>query len=201
MIDFRPILAKWGVFMRRHLLAALLCVCFATLSALAQQPPPPAPTASAGPAAELLREWNAIGRKLIEMAEDFPEEKYDYKPTPEVRSFAEHLLHTAGSNFLFVHAERHEPLGPEDLPRETYKTKADIVAVLKKSFAEGATLIQQAGDNRILEPLKHPYANRTVTRYTFWMDALEHAGEHYGSLVVYYRLNGMIPPASRPRPR
>ena len=50
----------------------------------------------------VLDSWNEIGRKLIAMAEDFPEDKYDFKPTPAQRSFAEQLLHAAGSNYYFT---------------------------------------------------------------------------------------------------
>src|ERR1700684_1147611 len=50
----------------------------------------------------VLDSWNEVGRKLIAMAEDFPEDKYDFKPTPAQRSFAEQLLHAAGSNYFFI---------------------------------------------------------------------------------------------------
>src|SRR5712672_3300421 len=60
--------------------------------------PSPAPSASQ----VVLSQWNEIGRKLIAMAEDFPEDKYDFKPTPAQRSFAEQLLHMAGANYFFT---------------------------------------------------------------------------------------------------
>ena len=50
----------------------------------------------------VLDSWNEVGRKLIAMAEDFPEDKYDFKPTPAQRSFAEQLLHAAGANYFFT---------------------------------------------------------------------------------------------------
>ncbi|MFQ5817257.1 MAG: DinB family protein [Terriglobia bacterium] len=167
------------------------------LAAAQASAPAPAP----GPAAEVLRAWNYVGHKLIAMAEDFPEDKYDYRPTPEVRSFAEQLLHIAGSSYLFIHTARGKQTGPEDLSREQYKTKADIVAVFKQSVAEGAALIQQAGDAGMADPLKFPFGNTMISQYGFWLAQVEHAGEHYGTLVVYFRLNGIVPPASRPRPR
>ncbi|MFQ5927694.1 MAG: DinB family protein [Terriglobia bacterium] len=167
------------------------------LAAAQESAPAPAP----GPAAEVLRAWNYIGHKLIAMAEDLPEDKYDYRPTPEVRSVAELLLHIAGSSYLFIHTARGEQTGPEDLSGEKYKTKADIVAVFKQSVADGATLIQQAGDAGMAEPIKFPFGNSMISQNGFWMAQVEHAAEHYGNLVVYFRLNGIIPPASRPRPR
>ena len=60
------------------------------------------PQASRKPIAVLLDNWNEIGRKLIAMAEDFPEDKYDFKPNPAQRSFAEQLLHAAGANYFFI---------------------------------------------------------------------------------------------------
>src|ERR1700746_2612491 len=81
--------------------------------------------------------WNEVGRKLIAMAEDFPEDKYDFKPTPAQRSFAEQLLHMAGSNDLFTDvANGQKPV--DDESREHFKTKAAVVAYVKKSFADGA---------------------------------------------------------------
>src|SRR5215471_876559 len=84
-----------------------------------------------------LAAWNDIGRKLIAMAEDFPEDKYDFKPAPSQRTFAEQLLHMAGSNDLFTDVARgRKPL--DDESRDHFKTKAAVVAYVKKSFAEGA---------------------------------------------------------------
>ena len=87
----------------------------------------------------------------------------------------------------------------EDFSREKYSTKADMVAVLKKSVEEGAALIQQAGDEGMTKPLKFPFApgNQMISQQGLWMAQVEHVGEHYGNLVVYYRLNGIVPPASR----
>jgi hypothetical protein len=86
----------------------------------------------------VLDSWNEIGRKLTALAEDFPEDKYDFKPTPAQRSFAEQLLHAAGSCYYFTNpAMGLKPPAAEDPKREQYKSKADIVAFVKKSFADG----------------------------------------------------------------
>src|SRR5437588_7141038 len=58
---------------------------------------------ASSPAQAVLESWNEIGRKLIAMAEDFPEAKYDFKPVPAERSFAEQLLHAAGANYFFIY--------------------------------------------------------------------------------------------------
>jgi hypothetical protein len=95
----------------------------------------------------VLDSWNDIGRKLTAMAEDFPEDKYDFKPTPAQRSFAEQLLHAAGSMYYFTNpATGQKPPAAEDPKRDQYKTKADIVAFVKKSVADGAAAIQSKGE-------------------------------------------------------
>src|ERR1700726_3534058 len=91
----------------------------------------------------VLDSWNEIGRKLTAMAEDFPEDKYDFKPTPAQRSFAEQLLHVAGANYFFINPVMgQKPPAAEDPKRDQYKTKADVVAFVKKSFGDGAAAIK-----------------------------------------------------------
>src|SRR6202790_5356021 len=112
---------------------------------MAKKDAPPKPALS--PSQAVLESWNDIGRKLIAMAEDFPEDKYDFKPTPAQRSFAEQLLHAEGSNYFFTNPVMgKEPQAAEDPKRGQYKSKADIVAFVKKSFADGAAAIQSKGD-------------------------------------------------------
>src|SRR5215469_2930475 len=75
--------------------------------------------------------WYEICGKLTAMAEDFPEDKYDFKPTPEQRSFAEQLLHAAGSCYYFTNSVMGQKPPAEDPKRDQYKSKADIVAFVK----------------------------------------------------------------------
>src|SRR6202035_3105299 len=104
-----------------------------------------APKPAVGLSQAVLDQWNEIGRKLVAMAEDFPEDKYDFKPTPGQRSFAEQLLHAAGSNDLFTSVAKGEkPV--DDESRANYKTKAAVVTYVKKSFADGAAMIKAKGD-------------------------------------------------------
>src|SRR5262252_1929708 len=108
----------------------------------------------------VLDSWNDIGRKLTAMAEDFPENKYDFKPTPAQRSFAEQLLHAAGANYYFINPVMgKKPPAEEDLKRDKYKTKADMVAMVKKSFADGAAAISAKGEKglngTIVDPFSH----------------------------------------------
>src|SRR5271165_906905 len=74
---------------------------------------------AASPSQAVLESWNDIGRKLIAMAEDFPEDKYDFKPTPAQRSFAEQLLHASGVNYYFTNVVLGEkPPASENPPRD-----------------------------------------------------------------------------------
>jgi len=143
-----------------------------------------------------LASWNEIGRKIITMAEDFPEDKYDFKPTPAQRSFAEQLLHVAGSNEYFTEvAAGKKPT--DDESRDHYKTKAAVVAYLKKSFAAGAEMIQSKGDTGLSKPVETAESHDVVPLADLAYGLIEHSGEHYGQLVVYYRVAGMVPPESR----
>ena len=99
----------------------------------------------------VLDSWNEIGRKLTAMAEDFPEDKYDFKPAPVERSFAEQLLHAAGSCYYFTNPVMgKKPPAAEDPKREQYKSKADVVAFVKKAFDDGVAAIQSKGEKGMM---------------------------------------------------
>jgi len=186
-------LSKNGNFAQIITLLCVLLLCAGAASAQAAKAPP----ASGTPAKDLLHSWNDIGRKLTAMAEDYPADKYDWKPTPEVRSFAEQLLHAA--SYAGYVAEVAKGLRPkeEDPKRSNFKSKAEIVAYVKKSFADGAKAIEATGDEKLRKSIQ--VGDWTVTLFGLWDTAVEHAGEHYGQLVVYYRVSKMVPPESRPR--
>jgi len=154
----------------------------------------PLPTASQA----VLESWNEVGRKLVAMAEDFPEDKYDYKPTPAVRSFAEQLLHAAGANYFFTNpAQGQKPPAEEDPKRDKYKTKSDVVAFVKKSFEDGAAAIKAKGDKGMSETVTLGKDQVRISDLAYGL--IEHSGEHYGQLVLYYRTSGLVPPESRPK--
>jgi uncharacterized damage-inducible protein DinB len=160
------------------------------------EPPKPA----VGLSQAVLEQWNDVGRKLITMAEDFPEDKYDFKPTPAQRTFAEQLLHMAGANYFFINlASGQKPPEQEDPPRAKYKTKADVVAFVKKSFDDGAAVIKSKGDAGMAGMMVDPFANQQVRVFDWAYGFIEHCGEHYGQLAVYYRVAGLVPPESRPK--
>jgi uncharacterized damage-inducible protein DinB len=135
----------------------------------------------------LIGGWTEINQKVVQMAESLPEEKYEFRATKDVRTFADVLRHVAFWNDWVVKAVRGEkPDGrPNELPKAQYSTKAQIVAALKKSVDAG------------LAQLKAGPATPPTEAVAQWMSFIGHSSEHYGQLVVYYRLNGLVPPASR----
>jgi uncharacterized damage-inducible protein DinB len=182
------------------LAAAMLAAAILAIPAQAQDKKEAAVKPPDSPSKVVLDSWNDIGRKLIAMAEDFPEDKYDFKPTPAQRSFAEQLLHAAGSNYFFINPAMGKPIPKEEDPkRADFKTKADIVEYVKKSFAEGAAALKARGDKGLSDLLVDPFAHQQVRVLDMAYGLIEHSGEHYGQLVVYYRLSGLVPPESRPK--
>jgi uncharacterized damage-inducible protein DinB len=152
------------------------------------------------PSQAVLDSWNDIARKLIAMAEDFPEDKYDFKPTPAQRTFAEQLLHAAGANYFFTNLTLgQKPPAEEDPKRDQYKTKADVVAFVKKSYADGAAAIKAKGDKGMNDLITDPDSHQQTRIYDEAYAFIEHSGEHYGQLAVYYRVAGLVPPESRPK--
>jgi uncharacterized damage-inducible protein DinB len=187
------------MFKRILMVGAILAVAVAPTRSRAQQ----AASSEGKTLSEsqaVLASWNDVGRKLIAMAEDFPEDKYDFKPNPSQRSFAEQLLHAAGANYYFTNlAKGEKPPAEEEPKRDQYKTKADIVGFVKKSLADGAATIQAKGEKGMGERLIDPYSHDKVRVADFAYGFIEHMGEHYGQLAVYYRVAGLVPPESRPK--
>jgi uncharacterized damage-inducible protein DinB len=161
------------------------------------QPPSPAKSQSQ----EMLERWNDIGNKLVAMAQDFPEDKYDFKVQKDQRTFALNLLHAAALDFVLIRRISGVNVGPDfgegDNPtRDQFKTKADVVKFVQEAIADGAKVIQEQGDAGLDKTTKF-FGNRMAHNSTIWTFAIEHSGEHYGQLVVYYRANNLVPPDSR----
>lgn len=166
------------------------------------------PGLAASPSAALLKQWNEIGRKLIAMAEDFPEDKYDFKAAPTTGTFAQRMIHGAAANYFFTNlALGQKPPGDEDPPRAQFKNKAAIVAYVKKSYADGAAAIKSRGDKGMSTLVIDPFAEdvpgnaskQQIRLGDLAYGIVEHSGEIYGQLTVYYRVAGMVPPESRPK--
>ena len=184
-------------FLAAALLAAILAVPARAQDAMKKDAAiKPAPS----PSQAVLESWNEVGKKLIAMAEDFPEDKYDFKPTPAQRGFAEQLLHASNANYFFTNlANGQKPPAEEDPKRDQFKTKADVVAFVKKSFADGAAAIKTKGDRGMSELVVDPDSHHQVRVSDLAYGLIEHDGEHYGQLAVYYRVAGLVPPESRPK--
>ncbi len=172
------------ICVRALTVVALLAVT-APLGLAQSATPRPEPS----PRDALVGAWSEITDKLITMAEDFPEAKYDFRPAEGVRTFAEQLRHVAFWNMYVAKTMQGEKIDPaiNELSKTEYPTKASIVAVLKSTAGDATAQMKQQN------PVPAALAIRVFNTFT------EHAGEHYGQLVVYYRLNGIVPPESRPK--
>ncbi len=160
-------------------LSALLVV--ATASSVAAQAPQPPPTYEAA----VLRTWKALHDKILVMAKDtqFPDAKLGWKPHPDSRSVLDELRHVTiglrmtsavarGEKFDFGAAEKADASKPQ--------TRASVVSEMEAAIAESYPLVEKSPSPRLVS----------------WLD---HQGEHYGKLVTAYRVNGIVPPVSRPK--
>ena len=137
------------------------------------------------PAGEIAGAFAYINRQVLDMAKDFPADKYDYKLRPEMRTFGAVIVHIASGNIYAAKAGRGEKVKWDELDPANYKTKEEAVALLEKSIADATATLKSRPEesfHKSVEP---------------WLAVIEHAGEHYGLLVAYFRANGMVPPASR----
>jgi len=177
----------------------LLAACFAAGPLHAQDAQKKKPGPAPSPSQAVLEQWNDIGRKLIAMAEDFPEDKFGYKPQAESRTFLANILHASASMYYFTDpAMGKKPRFPDDPKDLNIKTRAELVPFVKKCVEDGAATITAKGDKGLNEAIDDgsPHLDRL---YDVAYALIEHSGEHYGQLVVYYRNNGLVPPESRPK--
>src|ERR1700674_1168496 len=195
--------------MRIVLLLAVLSLTVAALrqattsapSARAPQAQPSAPTI----ASALDHEISGVEKQIVDVAEAMPEDKYNFSPETlnipgadykGVRTFAVQVKHVAASNYFIW-----SPLTGDKLPEglkdgngpENLKTKADIIKFLKDSFALGHKAAATLTTQNMLQTAEHSKSPRLYLA-TF---AVAHAYDHYGQIVEYLRMNGIVPPASR----
>jgi uncharacterized damage-inducible protein DinB len=138
--------------------------------------------------------WEPMIGYITATAEELPESKYSYKPTPEVRSFGELFGHVAGAQYLFCSAALGQQPREEDAIEKTKKSKADLVAALKASteFCNKA----YAQDDKAAQGKTKLFGQERSRLHALGMNA-NHDAEHYGNLVTYLRLNKIVPPSSR----
>ncbi len=167
------------------------------LAAAAQTAPAPAKSV-----ADSMNEiWSGVEQSFIALADAMPEDKWNFKPSQgefkDVRTFGEQVKHVACANEAWAKKLRGEkPPARCDLggPNPA-KSKAEIMAYLKDSFQMMDAGIAATNAGNMFQPLRGPYGgdNRlAVLEYALW-----HATDHYGQLVEYLRMNGIVPPASR----
>jgi uncharacterized damage-inducible protein DinB len=172
------------------------CVVFFAVVAAAVPSLLSAQTPAPSLAKELAASFQRAATEVLDVAEVMPAEKYGYKPTPEVSSFGDQLVHVAGITQRFIDTAKGTKT--EAAPHGAM-AKPEIIGLLKKTFQSAQEMITPLTDAQLLEPVKYPFGDRTVTRATFWQGPLYQIRNHHGQLVVYLRMNGIVPPTSARR--
>ena len=204
-----------------------LTASFIAVSALAQSPAKSSPTSTsststgtasvsasaspAGPAtiaSTIDREISVVEKELVEAAEAMPEDKFEFSPEnlklagsdyKGVRTFAAQLKHVAASNYLIwspITGEKPPDTVNQGKGPDAMKAKTDIVKYLKDSFAFGHKAIATLNASNLVEPINSS-SGKPTTRLFLATFAPAHAFDHYGQVVEYLRMNGIVPPASR----
>ena len=144
---------------------------------------------------EVREAYQTVKNNLLRSAEKMPEENYSFKPAPRVRTFGQILGHLAEEQYFFC-----APLQGEQKAVDVEKTKtskADLIAALKESFAYCDTVYDSMTDAKALQVLTRGEAKRTQLRM-LWGN-IAHDSEHYGNLVTYLRIKGLVPPSTEGR--
>lgn len=187
--------------------ALALCLTLAAPAVmLGQNGMPATPSAAPTPVAP-AESFNALltlmESEVVSAAEAMPADKYDFAPSTSiglytgVRSFSSQVKHLAESNYMFFHSFG-VPGAVDGKTIEALKSKDDIVKALKDSYAYAhAAVATITPDNAFLSVPGPPQWK--LTRATAAAFAMAHSMDHYGQMVEYLRMNGIVPPASRPR--
>jgi uncharacterized damage-inducible protein DinB len=181
--------------MRKHLHAVLTGLLTLPVVLGAQQAPTAAPANPITASEKGL--YMAIIGSVVKAAEKMPEENYAFKPTPEVRSFGQLVGHVADANYMFCAMAQGVDNQPKDIEK-TKTAKADLVAALKDS-------VDYCG--KTFDGLTDASGSQLVKFHSFQLAKLTllslntaHTDEHYGNMVTYLRLKGIVPPTSESNP-
>jgi uncharacterized damage-inducible protein DinB len=180
-------------------------------AAPAASPAPQAqPSAPPTLAAVIDREVSTSEREFVGAAEAMPEDKFNFAPTglniqgsdfKGVRTFAEQVKHVAMTNYQLwgpITGDKSPLEAKGDNGPEALKTKAEIIKYLKDSYAVGHKAAQSLTADNMLSPYPNPFGGRApMTRVFMVTFGVQHSFDHYGQMVEYLRMNGIIPPASR----
>jgi len=149
-------------------------------------------------ARSIQRSWNEAKRNVAESAEFMAEANYTYKPVDTVRSFGQILAHLAGANYVFCAAARGEKTPHAE---DEYEKGATTRAAINKALTESLTYCDAAftgmNDARLAETVTAPFTNSQESRAQVLLSQIGHVNEHYGNLVTYFRMKGLVPPSSR----
>jgi len=201
--------------LRMFCIVAVLSLAIGLSAQTAAPAAKPTPTAQAAPApisslsAMVDRQVSQYEKNVVEAAEAMPADKFDFNPASlkingaaysDVRSFATLVKHTATANYRFWSTLTSDkmpenikgPNGPDDL-----KTKEQIIQFLKDSFALGHKAAKTITNENAMEQL--PFFRGTQPRLLIATGCVIHAADEYGQMVEYLRMNGIVPPASRPQ--
>lgn len=143
-------------------------------------------------------------REFVSAAEAMPDDRFSFAPTDGafkgVRTFAQQIKHVAAVNYLYGAAILGEK-PPADAADEegpaAMTSKAEVLKYLKDSFGYVHKAIATINEQNLVEPLKSPFGEASVTRLGVATSVSAHGFDHYGQMAEYLRMNGIIPPASR----
>ena len=139
----------------------------------------------------LRTQWGITRDLVVNLVQIMPEDKYDYKPTPEIRSFREIVGHLILENYNFMSMVAGEP-APDKAKFEALKSRDELTKALAESYAFGERTLATLTDAEAVE--KITMRGQSVVRWYPILYNIQDSMDHYGNLVVYVRLNGLVPP-------
>jgi uncharacterized damage-inducible protein DinB len=172
-----------------------LALFFLALTVAAQAQTPATPP---DPTTPFKNFYNSTKKNVIGAAEKMPAEHFSFKPTSDVRSYAEIFAHILDTNYWACAALRGEANPNKDDLEKTLKTKDDVVKAVKASFEYCDGAMTSLTEANLHETFKN--GARDVPKTSPLLLLIAHSQEHYGNLVTYLRLKGIVPPSSEPPP-
>lgn len=174
------------------LVAALVGAAPASQMVVAQTPAAPAAATLVG---DLLKDWEAQKDTMMKLGDAMPPEKFSYKPTQELRTYAEQLMHVATSNVGLMRLL--DPKATAPTLDAKASAKADVLKALGDSFDFGTSILKAQTNATLQETVQGPRFLGPSTRARVVYRTMAHTWDEYGAMTVYLRLNGIVPPASR----
>jgi uncharacterized damage-inducible protein DinB len=146
-------------------------------------------------AGDMVKDWQQQKMLMVGIADAMPDDKFTYKSTPAQRNYGEQVLHVVQVNAGLLATLGGKTPAPNINMKAT--SKADIVNALRQSYDYGDALFKGFSDAQWVQPVMGPRFMGQATRARIANFAMTHAMDIYGQMVVYLRLNGIVPPASR----